>query len=73
MFAVFDSFFRAAADTSHTVGAVTAPERLSGLDADVVQHAAFGAVAAAGASFSGMEFFVRNNHFIKSLVDYAAF
>ena len=73
MLAVFDGFFRAAADTCHAVGAATAPGRLSVFDNDVIEHTAFGASAAAGTSFSGMEFFVRNNHLIKSLVDHAAF
>ena len=39
LFAVFDGFRRAAADTGHAVGAVAAPDGLAVLDRDAVCRA----------------------------------
>lgn len=55
LFAVLNRLGRAAADTRHTVGAVSAPDRSAVLNCDVVHWAEPGAPAAAGAGAAGCE------------------
>ena len=53
LFAILNGFRAAAADARHTVGAVTAPDRLAVLNRDIVRWAEPGTLTAAGAGITG--------------------